>query len=123
MPFDRGDEIGIAQILRHQLGGGAGAARADMEDIGGDGIEQRPISGEGRVAGADHHGHRRRAAADRRIDQLDTARPAGLGDAGHGLRRIGGQVDVGGARLQSRRGCRSAVPASPPRIRRGREAR
>ena len=99
-PLDRGDEVGIAQILRHQLGGRPGAARADMEDIGGDRIEQRPIFGERGVAGADHHGHRRRAAADRRIDQFDPARPAGFGDAGDGLRRIGGQVDMGGTWLQ-----------------------
>ena len=39
-------------------------------------------------------------AADRRIDQFDPARPAGFGDAGDGLRRIGGQVDMGGTWLQ-----------------------
>jgi hypothetical protein len=66
------------------------------------GLEQRPIPGEDNVAGAHHHGHRRRTAADRCIDQLDPTQPAGLGDAGNCLRRIGGQVDMNGARLQSR---------------------
>jgi len=39
-PFDRGDEVGVAQVLGHQLGSRTGAARADMEDISGDSLEQ-----------------------------------------------------------------------------------
>jgi hypothetical protein len=98
-PLDRGDEICVAEILCHQLGGRSGAARPDMEHIGGHRLEQWLVFAESCIAGADHHGHVRWAATDRRIDQFDPARPTSFADARDGLRRIGGEVDMRCSRL------------------------
>src|SRR5215469_1508482 len=71
-----------------------------MEDICGDGFEQGSVLGKSSGTGTDHYGHCGWAPTDRRIDQLNMTRMTGCGNAGHGLRRIGGQINMGGTSLQ-----------------------
>ena len=69
--FERGDEIGVAEILGDELGDAAGARLADIKDVAGDRLEQRPVAGKDRLVAADHDRHARRPAADRRIEHVD----------------------------------------------------
>jgi hypothetical protein len=99
--FERRDEIGIAEILRDQLGDATSPRLADVKDVACYRSEQRPVSGEDRFVTTDHHCHRRRTPADRRIEHVDISRAANLGDPTRHRRRIRRRVDQGAIRLQS----------------------
>jgi hypothetical protein len=71
--FERGDEVRVAQVLRHQLGDTPGPCLADVEDVAPHAREQRPVRGEGGGVTARHDCHSGRAAAHRRI-QIPTPR-------------------------------------------------
>src|SRR4029450_6676807 len=78
-PFERGHEVGIAEILGHQLGDTAGTCLSDIKDVAPHTFQKRPVGGKGGPVTADHNGHPWRTATDRRIQYLDAPCPAGFG--------------------------------------------
>ncbi len=101
-PFECGDKVGVAEVLGDELGDAAGARLADIEDVAGDRLEQRPIFGEDRLVAADHDRHPRRPPADRRIEHVDPLGAAGFGHPARHRGSVGGQVDIGAAGAQPR---------------------
>src|SRR5712691_7141878 len=78
-PFERGHEVGIAEILGHQLGDTTCTCLSYIKDIPPHTLQKRSVGGKGGPATADHDGHPWRTTADWRIQYLDAACLADLG--------------------------------------------
>src|SRR5262245_62873729 len=78
-PFERGHEVGIAQILGDQLSDTAGSRLSDIKDVASHTLQECPVGGKGGLITTDHNGHPWRTAADRRIQYLDASCLTGRG--------------------------------------------
>ncbi len=82
----------------HQLGDTAGAARSEVEGGAADLLEQRRHARNRCVVAADHeHQHARlrarRAAGQRRVDEMSPGGGDSFAQLAHALRRVGRQID------------------------------
>src|SRR2546428_2772186 len=78
-PFERSHKVGIAEILRHQLGNTTCTCLSYIKDIPPHALQERSVGGKGGPITADHDGHPWWTTADWRIQCLDATCLADLG--------------------------------------------
>ena len=95
--FGGGDEVGVAEMLGHQLGDAALGAFADVEDVAAHGIEDGLVFVVGLAASGGHDGHVGRALADGGVHEVGALSLESGGDALDDVGGVGGHVEIGRA--------------------------